>query len=89
MEGEVGVTHMFRLEGLVGRESERVRVIGVAELPGQLPCGYEVDIGAGEPMAISANVARDIVYQHVTLESAAAKLLELCENGYRTFHDAV
>ena len=59
------------LEARVGLEADGIRVVGVVELSGDIPWGYNLLLG-GEPMTMAATVARDVVYGHETIASAGS-----------------
>lgn len=75
MEGEIAVTHVIHLETLIGFTREDRRITAVVEVSEQIPWRFEVMIG-DEIVSMSATLARDVVYCHKTMTSAAEEALD-------------
>lgn len=76
MEGDITVIHAIHLETLIGFTRGDLRITAVVQASDQIPWRYEVTVG-DEIVSLSAMLARDVVYCHRTVTSAAEETLDI------------
>jgi hypothetical protein len=87
MEGDISVTHVVTIDAFVGLKSDRAQVVGLADMPGGLPWGYEILVG-DEKITLGGNFLLSVIYNHETIASAGARFLELAAKTLAVATDA-
>jgi hypothetical protein len=75
MEGDISVTHALAVDAFVNFEQEGTRVLGLVDIPGVRPHGYEVRVGP-DLLTIGPRFLLDVLQNYETISSAAARLVE-------------